>query len=125
MGKFKSVVQSMKYIAFSDNSVAIFSPTITHHDIPSPFGAHPISAGFMTFDDDGNIVCYGSSGSMGLDSRGEEDANLISEEFVYRHKDTSAIKEDTLVDVRMIDYGGFKGENDINFSLLPSEEDMQ
>lgn len=67
-----------KYIRTKDNKIIIFSELQQHSEFEI---FKPISAGFVAFgtDKDGELKCscYGDSVSLGLDSKGEEDAILV------------------------------------------------
>lgn len=69
----------MKYVIFKGNGMlhpVTFCDYTTHKQVKVD-GAVPIAAGFVTFDRYGWPTCYGGSESLHLQSRGEQDADLI------------------------------------------------
>jgi hypothetical protein len=71
-----------KYIITKNNEIIVFTELLNHSDF-SKF--HPISAGFISFgiDKEGNITCscYGSSFTLGLSSRPEEDTKIAKRQL--------------------------------------------
>ena len=64
---------SAKYIRTRDNHIIIFDYGIEHSRFES---MDIISAGFVDIYDN-KVKCFGESVSLGLKSRGEEDAMLV------------------------------------------------
>ncbi len=75
---------NFKYIVDSLNGFAIFPPYVDHDAIGRAMqkrGAEPISAGFIEIAHGGEVQCFGKSHSLGLVSRGEEDAKIVIAAF--------------------------------------------
>jgi hypothetical protein len=78
----------MKYITYVNSEgaddIRLFSIMEQHKDISVEMGMVSdvpivlLGAGFVTFNDDGSIECYGHSDSMKLDSRGEQDTKILN-----------------------------------------------
>lgn len=75
-------MENSKYIVVVEESgsehIIIFSEMLTHSTIADVFkstGMKVVSAGFMTVGND-QANCFGSSESVGLKSRGQDDSNL-------------------------------------------------
>ncbi|MEW6488027.1 MAG: hypothetical protein AB1578_08935 [Thermodesulfobacteriota bacterium] len=72
----------MKYIMFRHDGMeefVIFSDALCHSDVAHHLrGEQVSSAGFVVFGEAGGVQCYGESLSLGLKSRGQEDALRIS-----------------------------------------------
>lgn len=74
----------MKYVIFEDGSFVhpvLFADHTTHLQV-SLKGAVPVAAGFVWFKY-GQPHCYGASESLGLASRGDIDARIISRWYNY------------------------------------------
>lgn len=72
-----------KYVITEDNDVIIFSPALKHEVFKS---RNPISAGFVYLNvEDGKITaeCFGSSVSLGLESR-PSDSELVTRRLFRR-----------------------------------------
>lgn len=72
----------VKYIRTIDDEIIIFGEIMQHSDFSN---FNPVSAGFIRFgvNNEGNPTCscYGSSFSLGLDSKSEEDTLLAKQQF--------------------------------------------
>lgn len=74
----------MKYIVTDNNAVAIFNNLQSHSDVARSLFGKPAGAGFMRFiapeGDTGKISvqCYGESISIGIQSRGRVDEEIIN-----------------------------------------------
>lgn len=78
-------MNTAKYIVYNSGGyydIVIFSPLETHRDIAQRLDLHVISAGFIQLhpDDSGGVKawCRGESVSLGVESRGEEDAKVAN-----------------------------------------------
>ena len=73
----------MKYIIYSDginwDIPIIFSPGIEHSDMAQIVNAKEIeSAGFVSFDDSGDLVCWGESVSLKVKANTKVDSKRIN-----------------------------------------------
>ena len=77
----------MKYIIVETpdgfDTPIIFPDWISHNEMKVKIPGKVVSAGFITKDDSGNLVCSGHSVTLGISSR-EEDSNIISTMMSYR-----------------------------------------
>ena len=66
-------MSKMKYINFEKSGIIIFASHIPHVVIAQKFpNEKPISAGFFRVSDSGDIVCYGESIGLNLESDPED-----------------------------------------------------
>ena len=81
-------MDSLKYVIVRGEmgieTPIVFPGFINHADVTR--NCAPISAGFCApyEDDNGQFSCWGSSVTLKLDSRGDEDAKIINEFFKPR-----------------------------------------
>lgn len=73
-----------KYVMFSSPfigpTIILFPPHLNHTDMANAFSHREVvSAGFVMQGEDGNLVCYGRSDSLKVDSKPEDSvyANLL------------------------------------------------
>lgn len=75
-------MNKVKYIRTKNDEIIVFSEIMQHSDFRN---FNPVSAGFVFFsvNKHGNPTCYcnGSSFSLGLDSKPEEDTLLAKQQF--------------------------------------------
>lgn len=79
----------MKYIVLADlNGVehsVVFSTKWQHTDVAHRMalpGQQVVSAGFVELDDGGRVICFGSSSSLGISSRPDQDGALIASSLI-------------------------------------------
>lgn len=78
------MLDACKYIITNEGPV-MFSSAMVHADVARGIGRDVLGAGFAQFyvdgdqedDDTISVRCYGESLSLGVKSRGEEDAAII------------------------------------------------
>ena len=70
---------SMKYVVIKNGFERpyLFSSLDQHRDVAAMIGGEVISAGFVNHTESG-LSCYGSSDSLGVASRPEQDSKLIN-----------------------------------------------
>jgi len=69
-----------KYVVLSDDKkefLILFDEEISHKEAADGVGMRPVSAGFVLLDRP-KLHCYGYSPTLGLESRGAEDTELLS-----------------------------------------------
>lgn len=74
----------VKYIRTKNDEIIMFSEIMQHSEFED---YRPVSAGFVSFglNNSGNptVTCYGSSYSLNLKSKCEEDTNLAKLQFGF------------------------------------------
>lgn len=81
------MIGKAKYVIVNDNAI-VFSPVISHIDMVKPHEKAQ-SAGFVDFrakeNEYGETIveakCFGSSFTLGIDSRPEEDSMLVTNQI--------------------------------------------
>ena len=75
-----------KYIVIEselgNECIVVFPDQLTHAEIGHRKAV--VSAGFISFVDDGKAVCFGKSTSLGLEARPEEDSRLANKQLLRR-----------------------------------------
>ena len=74
------MIRKMKYVIIDiglDDIPIIFPDSISHNTMTNCLGYIAISAGFVAWSDSG-IRCWGNSHSLGIKSRPQQDAEIIS-----------------------------------------------
>lgn len=100
-GSLEEALDGCKFITVQDEFSSdvitfIFSNQYVHDDMyRSRFGGIGIiSAGFISVDDDENVVAYGKSISIGSPSSTEEDTAAISEFYLSKKNSLDKNKEE-------------------------------
>ena len=79
-------MSKMKYINFEKSGIIIFASHIPHVVIAQKFlNEKPISAGFFRVSDNGDIVCYGES--IGLNLESDPDDTEIIKGYLRGHRE--------------------------------------
>lgn len=78
--KGKYIVVTMK----GNPTAVIFPSFVSHWDMAARLGFHANevdSAGFVSVNSNGTFQCYGKSDSLGKESKGERDVQLVTDLF--------------------------------------------